>query len=416
LKYAFSVLTNPTRGLGVNGTTRLLVLLWLVVASGPAAAAEESLSNCIQRQVSFDGISPRAFADVKKEVERAYVHREYPKGCSAVAPSSCKSSVYLVARDVVGTAKVCAGWVYVEYVGSGRTTLGWVAQQDLSGGSEVDNGAETTVQNLPKHYRFELLSGKGTPVCDAYLRRLNETEFRSPPYCGRPEDDHLPGFTNLHRVPLVGNQTSALYPQMLAFSLGKQTEYRGRLDEYDIAGAASGGGGPAIFAWRYEPSLDIDNDGMPDNVLVWAGPPVDQNNVPCGARTDTSGNRLPRGVRWSQWAVLAADDSQSIQADRTLSIFGHPTGGQSIPPRGLTDTVRLGFIPIGSSIGFFKYDGTTYFDTFFDGGGWPDFYGKRADLTSLDDHLGVFEHRNGSTRQICEYLYRGTANSTSVMK
>src|SRR5215475_135217 len=120
--------------LAVNRTTSLLVLLWLAAASVPVAAAEESLSNCIQRQVNFDGISPRAFASVKQDVERAYVHREYPKECTADAPSSCKSGVYLVPRDVVGAAKVCGGWVYVEYVGSARTTHGWVAQQDLGDG------------------------------------------------------------------------------------------------------------------------------------------------------------------------------------------------------------------------------------------------------------------------------------------
>jgi len=59
----------------------------------------------------------------------------------------------------------------------------------------------------------------------------------------------------------------------------------------------------------------------------------------------------------------------------------------------------------------FKYRGIFYFDTFFDGGGWADFDGKRANLASLHNHLAVFLRQEGRTREICEYVYNPKAKT-----
>ena len=49
---------------------------------------------------------------------------------------------------------------------------------------------------------FKLTRGNTVPVCEAYLQRLNQTQFKYPANCGRPEDDQVPGFQRLTRVLL----------------------------------------------------------------------------------------------------------------------------------------------------------------------------------------------------------------------
>ena len=53
----------------------------------------------------------------------------------------------------------------------------------------------------------------------------------------------------------------------------------------------------------------------------------------------------------------------------------------------------------------FRYRNQYYWDTFFDGNGWPDFDGKRKKDKSLPAHLAVFLRQQGRTRQMCEYVY-----------
>jgi hypothetical protein len=117
--------------------------------------------------------------------------------------------------------------------------------------------------------------------------------------------------------------------------------------------------------------------------------------------------RLTEPIRYRQLAFVLEKGDQDIDDARTLSVFGHPTGGRPRPDPDAGSPKDTQFLAIGSSLGIFKYRDQTYFDTFFDGGGWPDFAGERADLPSLMNHLAVFAHHDGVTRQVCEYLYRG---------
>src|ERR1700728_2490693 len=77
--------------------------------------------------------------------------------------------------------------------------------------------AQLAKNDHTERYRFQLAEGRGIPVCDAYLQRLNETEYWGPPYCGRPEDSRVPGFSRLHRVYLTGAETAQLYPHLQSF-------------------------------------------------------------------------------------------------------------------------------------------------------------------------------------------------------
>lgn len=59
-------------------------------------------------------------------------------------------------------------------------------------------------------------------------------------------------------------------------------------------------------------------------------------------------------------------------------------------------------------MGIFKYQDLYYFDTFFDG--WGDFEGKRRTegtrnkSREIANTLGVFLHKSGKTKRVCEYL------------
>src|SRR5207247_1203339 len=137
--------------------------------------------------------------------------------------------------------------------------------------------------------------GQGVAVCEAYLERLNMTEYESPPYCDRPENDAIPGFARLNRVPLSAEAVQALLPRVKGF-----TDYKNQ-DWQDIVNAGRQRDGlplqqwlsdvktylgKAIKVWRYDPPVDIDNDGVLDNVIVWHGFGANGGSRACGTGTD----------------------------------------------------------------------------------------------------------------------------------
>lgn len=237
-------------------------------------------------------------------------------------------------------------------------------------------------------YVFDLEKGAGTPVCDAYLQRLNETRFESAPFCDRPENDRIPEFSLLHRMPLSPAETARLYPRILTF-LGSRTSTPPHpLDEYATAQAASGGQGPVIFAWRYAPRLDIENDSHARNVIVWTGPPFSELNRPCGSRPENL--HLIEPLRRNQLAFVLSDDGLELDHGRTLALFGHS-------PAAERQTVQ--FEPLGFIFDLFEYRDQIYFDTFFD------------EPQSMRDRLAVFVRREGVTHQVCQYFYRGNSHA-----
>jgi len=241
----------------------------------------------------------------------------------------------------------------------------------------VHAAPESTTPSDLSRYKFQLEKGAGVPVCEAYLQRLNQTEFEAPPFCGRPENDPIPGFSLLHRVPLSPAETARLYPRILTFLGGQRSTPPLPLDSYATANANTGGSGPVIFAWHYAPPVDIDNDGSHRDVVVWTGPPAEYLNRPCGSMPDDS--RLTQPLRWSQLAFVLTNGGLDLDDARSLATFGRPSQTQ--------------FRPIGFSLDIFRYGNETYFDTFLE--------------KPLQDRLAVFVHRNGTTLQVCQYIYRG---------
>ena len=263
---------------------------------------------------------------------------------------------------------------------------------------------------------FSLLKGKGLSVCDAYLERLNATEwgaYEKLPTCGRPESDSVEEFMKLNRVPLTAEQISNLWSGVFNFvysgNSGKGNDFiRATPSTYkpiqEVQDSIKNGG---LKVWRYKPPVDIDNDGKPDDdVIVWQG----------GTRQGICGRHAgPSNTINIHQAYVFSVDWQTLELNeaRTRELTEHPVGGY---PTTTTNGMFGGFYrdyrPIGREMEIFAYQGQYYFDTFFDG--WGDFEGKRrADWgngkrrvkNSLADILGVFQRKDDATKQICEYRW-----------
>lgn len=289
--------------------------------------------------------------------------------------------------------------------------------------------AKDNPQEVQQYY-FQLTKGAGTPVCDAYLERLNTTKYEKPPYCDRPENDSIKGFAKLNRVSLSPNDVHDLYPIILTFvgmANNKNLDWSDLKFQYQLTQTGqfklSEEGMKNLQMdldagwakmWRYDPPIDIDNDGVLDNVEVWHGLPLDGvGGTQCGEHMLRFPNDPP--LRQPQVAFVVTGNNDRLDVTRTEKIFAHPKGGYPIKMDGQW-TVSNHFRPIGRSMGIFKYQDTYYFDTFFDG--WGDFEDKRRTVYTrhknkeIVNTLAVFLHQDGKTKQVCEYLMtdNGTQN------
>lgn len=265
-----------------------------------------------------------------------------------------------------------------------------------------------------EHFIFKLTKGKGVPVCEAYLKRLNNSDFDKPPYCGRPEDDSVSGFTRLNRVPLTAEEIHDLQLKLEGFqSSQNQNQWKTQLKKSPIKemmpldSVRSDMGMNRVGAWRYDPPVDIDNDGQPDNVLMWY-----QGYGAGGCGSINGFETYPEHGSFT--ANILDAKNEFIDQARTKQLFGHPVGGFPIVEKGKFIGFFDGFRYVGMSMGIFTYEGAYYFDTFFDG--WGDFEGKRRGdwigkaknvdlINSMTATLGVFHRKSGKTKQICEYYW-----------
>ncbi len=292
--------------------------------------------------------------------------------------------------------------------------------------AKADNTKATEVYSQKRQvYRFKLTKGAEVPVCGAYLERLNTTKYERPPFCDRPENNSSGnGFTPLHKVPMSATDVHSLYPIIWTFMSSanhKKIDWADvnfqqhltesgqfKLSESDSKYLQMYLDRGEAKIWRYEPPIDIDNDGVPDNVEVWNGIalPTGVGGRQCG---DDVSDIFQNGsvLRQPQLAFVVSENNDRLDVHNTKKIFAHPKGGYSIQLNGQW-TVADKFRPIGSSIGIFEYQGTYYFDTFFDG--WGDFQderrieGAQTKNKKIVNTLAVFLHKGGKTRQMCEYL------------
>jgi hypothetical protein len=259
-------------------------------------------------------------------------------------------------------------------------------------------------------YQFRLVKGKGVDVCDAYLERLNTTAYQAPPNCDRPENDAITGFARLNRVPLSAEVVQVLLPRVKGFTDQKNQ------DLWDIVNAGRQRDGLPfsqplsdvktylgrdIKVWRYDPPVDIDNDEVPDNVVVWHGFGASGHTGLCGQESPYDKGRAVT-LRQTQIAYILNTNDERIEVFKTITISGHPSGGYRIPDKTGRGTVTSHFRPVGPSISIFKYQELYYFDTFFDS--WGNFQNQRGKSADIFNTLAVFLRQAGKTQQICEYL------------
>jgi hypothetical protein len=363
-------------------------LLWLV--SYPLRADEAPASpECISTSTSFDGVLPIVYATVTASSNaRIYLHKEYPRECGDTDISGCGDSVYLVNGDRVAIGKTCGSWAYVQFLGLKRVSVGWVASGDLvrlpaqSPKSDVREPAKS-------QYVAALKKGRGIPVCEAYLQRLNQTQYELPPYCGRPENDSVPGFESLTRIwvptaeinRLLVDANKFVYDEPANFDLDKPFPLSVRLTSYG-----------------FRPNIIIENDGIPKNVVLWN---LDNREEP---ECNSTYGPVPYPRRSFQVALILSSDGSAIDRARTNAVFSQPAKGPAMPGQANQHLKNGGYSRMGNTYGVFEYRGVFYFDTFFDNG--PNALqhivnAKSADI--IENRLGVFVSREHHTAEICEY-------------
>lgn len=358
------------------------------------AQADDNIARCAQEKVTFDGIEPLKYADVIGDAgSHIALNRQHPGSCKSTSADDCAGKAYLVPGNTVAVANTCGDYSHVQYIGEKKVSVGWI---------ESDRLKERVVSNLNDHvmqssqdskmsrlaYQFKLTKGHNTPVCEAYLQRLNfagyqhdedEPPFR--PFCDRPENDVVAGFTKLNRIPMTLEDRNRLIFDVYNFTHPDSKVAAIRAEAMFSPFAAK----ISAPIWRYDPPVDIDNDGVPDNVVVWQGWGAEAGTGVCGSSYTSTGGLALRSVQ--QAYILTADDA-SVDEGRTTAVFWH------------RKQVSTGIEPIGQSISIFKYQDKYYFDAFFYG---PKSFDQRRSDSKLANTLGVFFHKVGSTRQICEY-------------
>jgi hypothetical protein len=241
---------------------------------------------------------------------------------------------------------------------------------------------------------FKLIKGQGVEVCEAYLKRLNATEFLdNDPIKSRVHEPLLEGFIDLQPIPLTAEQIQTLYPKINAFDYvqdqdafsdkkqqsleHRQKEQKESLERVNLYIERHK---KAPFV-RYQVLLDLDNDGIADDTVI-----KNQNSV------------------------YIVDNSLSrINEQRMKMIFANQKVLQWI-------TIKS-FPPLAYPINVFNYKGQYYFDGF-------------IDLAVMDSHprvvtlylenkpltLGVFFSRKNQTKKICEYQWMPPINNRNSMR
>jgi hypothetical protein len=399
----------PDRRLSI---LRALLAMAFVISN---ASADEA-AQCIQRQVAFDGITPIQYATATNPSGKIYLHPQYPAQCTGAPDEDCKASAYILPGDALGIGKTCGSWAYVQYVGEKHITTGWAATTQLTIRNQTETSSTSPTETIPNKaqaYRFRLTQGVGVPVCAAYLQRLNSTSYTLPPYCGRPENDSVPGFTKLPRVSLAATQVPYWAPKVLMFLLNQA---QGELPLGYPPETLSTMLGTRLLAWKYATPIDIANNDQPVDILMWQGVGVDQTlQGECGRESFVFSDH-PIIERAAQMGFALTPDGRHIDGEKTKSLLGHPLGGYydsialAVGARGKPASPR--FRPLGDSLGIFRYRGTYYLDTFLDPE-WGDLQGKRTGRASLENTLAVVLRHGGQWEETCEYRMTTSAQATA---
>jgi hypothetical protein len=220
-------------------------------------------------------------------------------------------------------------------------------------------------------------------VCAAYRQLLNATRFEVTPFCGRPDDGSVPGFTPLKRNYWGVEQILPIFMQVYEFMLF-DNQFHVQMtpsgnpanpfamrplrttDQITKDGIAQSLRLRWMRVWSYEEPIDIENNGSPLNVLIWQGYGVTQGAQVCGV--------VYSGHPWNypyinQQVFIINSDGKTIDENLTREIFGAPE--ESTSARLTRRPSKNPFLPVGANpfrpladtIGIFEYRGMYYIET-----------------------------------------------------
>jgi hypothetical protein len=269
----------------------------------------------------------------------------------------------------------------------------------------LDSATTEDPRMVKATYHFNLKRGKGLLVCEAYLERLTNTRFTSPPFCGIPENDAIQGFTKLNRTPLTDDEVERLFPKIVGFTIEGKKLTNVSKEEISLV---RGTFGDVWSAWRYVPEVNVDNTGKPYNVIIWQGPDAATFDYHCGDVGHVGPTQELVIERPQQLAFVLTDNNQNIDEEKTWELFGDRSR-QVYVDRGETH-VFPGFEPIADTIDLFKFRGL-YYIAGFNYRTFGSYEGIPED-PSLRGALSVFLRKDGQTRQVCEFNMTGTLLDT----
>jgi hypothetical protein len=396
----------------------LLVVAIVGAASESRGAVADGTAACVVSAVAFDGSVALHYAKVRAAPGvRPKLANAHPSKCGGNLPS-CGGTVEMAAGDDIAIGKTCGDFSYVEHFGKDRVSVGWVPTDSLvpSRMSEPYDDGEPGGRDPPSYVtpwriHVALKQGKGVPVCEAYVQRLNQSLFHEPPFCGRPENDGVPGFSRVKKVPRTSAEVNALYPQVMNL-FGKEGIYTAstgpgliwRSPSPQMAGVAAEpdpafmpksflsekergiSDADKVAVWTFEPPLDLDGDGMPDYILVWRGfPPVwnvdhYDDLLTCGIQ---SGRRVEPVSEAHQYPFVLSQSGKEVDVERTRGLFESPSSVGTDSP------TRQGYI--SESLGFVMYRGRVYLD-----GTGPI---GRPGIDQTD--ISLYERTGATLRRIC---------------
>lgn len=367
---------------GSSSVLAMTLMLYQVMSHAQAASA-----ICKNPNVKFDGLAPLTYAVVNGDGrEKSKLYSNHPSGCTSSNDTHCKIVTELRPNDVVAIGGTCGKWDYVQHLSDHGVVVGWIDDSQLSEKSSPTRGREGIESD--KDSAFKLIRGKGVPVCEAYLQRINDSTYSRSPYCGFPEDTRVPGFDRLDRAWLSWDDIRSI---------------KNNVNEFVASGIISSRPNKTSINSRHRPAayrftnvIDVDNDGQPDKILMWS---FENRDAPtCGQYFGAN----PEIDKHGAIGIILTSDGKQIDVEQTKRIFGSKLGGIYMltgdPPRRV---FQARYTPIGFGYNIFKYRGLYYYSTYLDG--FYDFDDALSRAQKDEDTLGVFIRKDGSTTKVCEF-------------